>query len=58
MRIGIFDSGIGGLTVLKELVYNHPNYEYIYVGDTLNVPYGNKTREQLLKLSYNIIERS
>ena len=33
MRIGIFDSGIGGLTVLKTLIKNYPNNEYIYYGD-------------------------
>lgn len=56
MRIGIFDSGIGGLTVLKELVKFKPNNEYIYIGDTLNNPYGNKSKEDLLKLSCKIID--
>ena len=56
MKIGIFDSGIGGLTVLKELINNKPNNEYIYVGDTLNIPYGNKSREELFKLSTRIID--
>ena len=51
MRIGIFDSGIGGLTVLKTLINKYPNNEYIYYGDTLNLPYGTKTKEQLLELS-------
>ena len=40
MKIGIFDSGIGGLTVLKEMIKFHPNAHYIYYGDTKNVPYG------------------
>lgn len=56
MRIGIFDSGIGGLTVLKELVNKYPNNEYIYIGDTLNVPYGNKTVKELFKLSCSIVD--
>lgn len=56
MRVGIFDSGIGGLTVLKEIVKSKPQNEYIYVGDTLNVPYGNKNKEELLKLSKSIID--
>ena len=56
MKIGIFDSGIGGLTVLRKLVRNYSNCEYIYVGDTLNVPYGNKSIEQLLELSVKIID--
>ena len=51
MRVGIFDSGIGGLTVLHTLINEYPNNEYIYYGDTLNLPYGNKTKEQLIKLS-------
>ena len=40
MRIGLFDSGLGGLNVLKELIEVYPNNEYIYYGDTLNLPYG------------------
>lgn len=56
MRIGVFDSGIGGLTVLKQLVNNYSNNEYIYIGDTKNVPYGNKTKEELFHLSTKIID--
>lgn len=56
MKIGVFDSGIGGLTVLKELVSSYPNNEYIYIGDTKNIPYGNKTKEELLNLSIKIID--
>lgn len=55
MRIGVFDSGIGGLTVLKSLLDRFPNNEYIYYGDTKNVPYGNKSIEQLKEFSENII---
>ena len=56
MRIGVFDSGIGGLTVLKTLIKKYPNNEYIYYGDTKNIPYGNKSIEELKELSSNIIE--
>lgn len=56
MRVGLFDSGIGGLTVLKELIKTHPNHHYIYFGDTINMPYGNKNKEELYFLSNNIIE--
>ena len=56
MKVGLFDSGIGGLTVLKTLIKKYPNNEYIYYGDTLNVPYGNKSREELLILSKNNME--
>lgn len=55
MRIGLFDSGIGGLTVLKSFLKYHPNNEYFYYGDTLNNPYGNKSKEELYRLSKNII---
>ena len=51
MRIGVFDSGIGGLTVLKTLIDRYPKNEYIYYGDTLNLPYGSKTKEELQELS-------
>lgn len=56
MKIGLFDSGIGGLTVLKKMLEKYPNNEYIYYGDTLNNPYGNKTKEELIKLSTKIID--
>lgn len=56
MRIGMFDSGIGGLTVLKSFLKKYPNNEYIYYGDTLNVPYGDKNKKELLELSTNIIK--
>ena len=56
MKIGMFDSGVGGLTVLNNLVKKYPNNEYIYFGDIKNNPYGNKTIEELEKLSSNIIE--
>lgn len=56
MKIGIFDSGIGGLTVLKEMINHHPNAHYIYYGDTKNLPYGNKTKEELKQYSDNIIK--
>ena len=38
MKIGVFDSGIGGLTVLKEIIDKYPNCEYIYYRDTLHLP--------------------
>lgn len=56
MRVGMFDSGIGGLTVLKSFLKHHPNNEYVYYGDTLNMPYGDKSKEELLNLAKKIIE--
>ena len=55
MKIGMFDSGIGGLNVLNEFIKKYPNNHYIYYGDTKNIPYGDKTKEELLKLSKEII---
>lgn len=55
MRIGLFDSGIGGLNVLKEFIKKYPNQEYYYYGDTLNLPYGDKTKEELEKLSLKML---
>lgn len=56
MRVGVFDSGVGGLTVLKELIKYMPENEYVYVGDTLNMPYGNKSKEELLEYSCRIVD--
>lgn len=47
--IGIFDSGIGGVTVLKEIIKILPNENYIYVSDSKNNPYGDKTNEEIIK---------
>ncbi|MBU2063522.1 MAG: glutamate racemase [Candidatus Omnitrophica bacterium] len=49
--IGIFDSGLGGLTVLKEIRHILPQEQIIYFGDTARVPYGPKSRETVLKFS-------
>ena len=53
--IGFFDSGVGGLTVLKHVKTLLPNENCIYYGDTLHVPYGDKTKEQLLEYSEPIL---
>lgn len=50
MKIGVFDSGIGGMTVLKELIQTFPNAQYVYMGDTANVPYGTKSPEKIREL--------
>ena len=52
--IGIFDSGLGGLTVLKELKQRLPNEFFIYFGDIKNLPYGNKSNPLILNYSYKI----
>ncbi|MDP3283395.1 MAG: glutamate racemase [Desulfobacterales bacterium] len=47
--IGIFDSGIGGLTVLKAITEKFPGYDIIYFGDTARTPYGNKSPETVIE---------
>lgn len=47
--IGVFDSGVGGLSVLRHLVRILPDEEYIYLGDTARVPYGNKSEETIIE---------
>jgi glutamate racemase len=47
--IGVFDSGFGGLTVLKELLVEYPNADYLYFGDTARLPYGSKSVETVAK---------
>ena len=54
--IGIFDSGIGGLTVVNALSKILPNESICYVGDTARVPYGNKSKESIIKFSKEITQ--
>ncbi|MFO0703410.1 MAG: glutamate racemase [Patescibacteria group bacterium] len=56
MNIGVFDSGIGGLTVLKSFLKNLPNYTYKYFGDNANAPYGEKSSEEIYDLTIKGIE--
>lgn len=53
--IGVFDSGVGGLTVVREIMRNLPNERIIYFGDTARVPYGTKSRETVLRYSRQIV---
>ena len=54
--IGIFDSGVGGITILKEIQKRLPNENYIYLGDTKNFPYGEKNREEIIKFAIQNVE--
>lgn len=54
--IGIFDSGIGGLTVLNEYKKLLPNENFIYYADIAHLPYGDKTQKQIIEYSKNIVE--
>ena len=49
--IGVFDSGIGGLTVMEQLIKSLPNERFIYFGDTARVPYGNKSPQTIIRYS-------
>lgn len=49
--IGVFDSGLGGLTVVKELMRLLPNEDIVYFGDTARVPYGTKSKESIIRFS-------
>lgn len=54
--IGVFDSGIGGLSVLKELLKAFPNEDFIYLGDTARLPYGSKSPETIRKYSVQLMD--
>lgn len=53
--IGVFDSGVGGLTVVREIMRQLPGENVIYFGDTARVPYGSKSKETILKFSRQIV---
>lgn len=53
--IGVFDSGVGGLTVAREIMRQIPNERIVYFGDTARVPYGSKSKDTIIKYSRQII---
>ena len=53
--VGVFDSGIGGLTVAREIMRNLPSEKIVYFGDTARVPYGSKSKETVLRYSRQIV---
>ncbi len=54
--IGVFDSGIGGLTVVKALIEDLPSESIVYFGDTARVPYGTKSKDTIVKFSLENVE--
>jgi glutamate racemase len=54
--VAVFDSGVGGLTVLHELLVNLPNEDFLYLGDTARFPYGDRTPEELERFALEIAE--
>jgi glutamate racemase len=56
MKIGVFDSGLGGLTILNAIRNHLPQYDYIYYGDTANLPYGDKDEDLIRSLTRQGLE--
>jgi len=57
MSIGVFDSGYGGLVVLRELVKQLPEYSYVYLGDNARAPYGARTPEEIYQFTLQAVEK-
>ena len=55
-RIGIFDSGLGGLTVFKKLKTEFPRQSFIYLGDLAYLPYGDKSNQSIIERSQKIAD--
>ncbi|MFA5967481.1 MAG: glutamate racemase [Patescibacteria group bacterium] len=56
MKIGIFDSGLGGLLLTRSLVEALPQYDYVYLGDTARVPYGNRSQAAVYEFTKQAVE--
>lgn len=56
LPIGVFDSGIGGLTVLKEIIAELPSENTLYLGDTARVPYGTRSMETIIRYSFESLK--
>ena len=56
MKIGIFDSGLGGLLIAKSIVKLMPEYDYVYLGDTKRVPYGNRSHEAVFEFTRECVD--
>jgi len=55
-KIGIFDSGLGGLIILKEIIKKLPQYDYIYLGDNARTPYGNRSQDVIYKFTKQAVD--
>ena len=55
--VAVFDSGLGGISVLRELVRTLPMENYLYFGDSLHAPYGTKTPEEVTQLSLQAAQK-
>ena len=55
--IGVFDSGLGGISVARQIAHDMPDEKVLYFGDSANAPYGTKTPQQVRDLSFAIVEQ-
>ena len=55
-HVGVFDSGVGGISVLRQLVTTLPHEDFFYFGDSANAPYGEKDRDWVLRRSRDIVD--
>ena len=53
--VGVFDSGVGGLTVAREITRQLPNESIVYFGDTARVPYGSKSKDTIIRYARQIV---
>jgi len=56
MKIGIFDSGVGGLIIMKAICKKIPDYDYVYIGDTKRVPYGGRSHETIFDFTCEALD--
>lgn len=56
MKMGIFDSGIGGLTVMKEIIKQLPSYDYVYLADNARVPYGGRPDKEIFQFTLEALD--
>src|SRR6185437_6403740 len=56
MKIGVFDSGLGGLIVTHGILQTLPEYDYLYLGDTARVPYGNRSHETVYRFTREAVD--
>lgn len=55
--VGVFDSGLGGISVLERLVAELPHEHFVFFGDSANAPYGDRTVDEIRALSTGIVDR-
>ena len=54
-RLGFFDSGVGGLTVLRRVLERHGEVDCVYLGDTARVPYGNRSPDEIRLIAAEVV---